>query len=607
MGLGELYEHQELALRKLKNGKILYGDVGTGKSRVAATYYLRNEAPKDVYVITTAKKRDDFDWHDEFYQLGIGPRTGPSLPPNHGAVAGRVHHSAGSNRSRGKARSGDVASDELSAHADVQPGGGVDAGHRGTDASGNLVRVALGKVGERSDYRRAQDAGGPADLGNRGSSPDLDTKSLGSDYNPHNQQSDDHSELQVRSADVEGGDRASFDRAGSYPYVLTVDSWNNIGKYADVAGAFFIFDEQRLVGAGDWTRKFLRIAKRNTWILLSATPGDTWMDYVPVFIANGFYKNRTEFKREHVVYNTFTKFPKVDRYINVGRLARQRASLLVEMPYVRHTRRRRVEVNLPYDKETLDLVLKKRWHVYEERPLRDVGEMFLVARKVVNSDPSRLEMVKELWSQHPRLIIFYNFNFELEALRSLSSIDAQTTKSAGISTKTSQRHTNSHARVVEKESSMDLISLSLSPSTPSSGATKTGTSLASRKNKTGLKTTSPGLIVDTKNDSIAIGEWNGHKHQPVPTTDRWLYLVQYSAGSEGWNCITTDAMIKYSQTYSYKQHYQAEGRNDRLNTPFSELWYYEFRSLSFIDQAIFRSLLAKEDFNSSKYRRLFER
>lgn len=456
-----LKPHQLEALSKLSNGKILWGGVGTGKSCVAAAYYMDRERPRDVYVITTAKKRDSFDWQEEFYRVGVGPRTGP---------------------------------DPL--HRDLAP---------------------------------AQ-----------------------------------------REEDLHGGSQeiSGLGRAGVYPYVLTVDSWNNIAKYADVAGAFFIFDEQRLVGSGDWTRKFLRIAKHNRWILLSGTPGDTWMDYIPVFVANNFYKNRTAFKREHVVYNTFTKFPKVDRYINVGRLVRHRSQLLVEMPYVRHTRRRHVEVPLRYDKEALETVLKKRWHVYEERPLRDVGEMCAVSRKVVNSDPSRLEMVCELWKNHPKLIIFYNFNYELESLRSL------------------REYYN-----IGTNNSLEL---------PTSKASTTTVPKQRSGSKNGT------LLSTSSTPSLGMSEWNGHKHQPIPTTDRWLYLVQYTAGAEGWNCIETNATIFYSRNYSYKIWEQAQGRTDRLNTPFDELWYYDFMTDSWIDKAIGRSLKAKESFNEAKYSGLFK-
>lgn len=300
--------------------------------------------------------------------------------------------------------------------------------------------------------------------------------------------------------------------------VLTVESWNNIDKLAEVSGAFFVFDEQRLVGSGAWTKSFLKIAKKNSWLLLSATPGDTWLDYIPVFIANGFYKNRTEFKREHVIYNTYSKFPKVDRYVNVGRLVRLRNSILVDMPYERHTTRHLEIVPVEYDVEIYDKVRKDRWHVYEGRPLRDVAELFLVMRKVVNSSSSRLAALTSLMSRHPKLVVFYNFDFELESLRSLAS----------------------------------------------------------------LRT---------------LAEWNGHKHEKIPETDEWVYLVQYTAGSEGWNCIETNAIVFYSLTYSYKMFEQAHGRIDRFDTPFVDLYYYVLRSQSPLDLSIWRALRAKKNFN----------
>jgi len=343
------------------------------------------------------------------------------------------------------------------------------------------------------------------------------------------------------------------------------------------------------------------------------------MDYIPVFVANGFYKNRTAFKREHVVYNTFTKFPKVDRYISQGKLLRLRKGLLVEMPFQKHTMRHSVETPLAYDKVVLEKVLKDRWHVYEERPLRDVGEMFSVARKVVNSDPSRLEMVKDLWKKHPKLIIFYNFNYELEALRGL--IDTSSSMRTG---------TNSF-----EKSSLTKGGLPSPSEKPSLAKTRTGHSwrLESEKTNSGetakarrdewttstgtstercSKTSPTGTCLNTQTSgetgngqSMALAEWNGHKHQPIPSTDRWLYLVQYTAGAEGWNCIETDAMIMYSLNYSWKVSEQAEGRIDRLNTPFRDLWYYKFTSDSWIDQAIERSLRAKETFNEAKYVGLF--
>lgn len=430
-----LRPHQRIALSEMSNGKILKGGVGTGKSRVAISYYLKNEAPKDVYVLTTAKKRNDGDWQQAFYEVGIGPRSGP-----------------------------------------VGPGiPGIDPGKRD---EGDLGGSPSGSGMLRSEGLSARLAGGP----NR----------------------------------------------GTYPWVVTVDSWNNIAKYADVAGAFFIFDEQRLVGSGEWSRKFLRIAKRNTWILLTATPGDNWMDYIPVFVANGFYKNRSEFKRRHVVYNTFTKFPKVDRYIEQGRLLRLRREITVEMHFEKKTKPHFISVMCEYDRDKLDAVLTKRWHVYEDRPIRDIAELFSVARKVVNTDPSRLRKTLEVLEKHPRLIVFYNFNYELELLRHVSK-------------------------------------------------------------------------------SLPMAEWNGHRHQAVPTAASWLYLVQYTAGAEGWECITTNAELMYSKNYSYRITKQAEGRVDRLNTSFTDLYYYGLTSDSWIDNAISRSLRNKEDFNERQYRKLMDR
>lgn len=325
--------------------------------------------------------------------------------------------------------------------------------------------------------------------------------------------------------------------------VLTVDSWNNLDKYLEVKDAFFIFDEQRVVGAGSWVKAFIKIAQSNRWILLSATPGDTWIDYIPVFLANGFYKNRTEFFREHVVFSRYAKFPKVERYVNVNKLVKLRNQILVEMPYLRHTTRITKNIKVDYDQELFQKVLVKRWHVYENRPLRDVAELFLVMRKVAFSDSSRLRAVKSLMETHPRLIVFYNYDFELDSLRTLTSP-------------------------------------SLSPGSDSGS--------------------SPGND-GTSETTVSLAEWNGHKHQPIPTGDRWIYLVQYQAGSEGWNCISTDAMVFYSLTYSYKNWHQAHGRIDRLNTPFSTLRYYVLMSDSLIDKAIMKSLMSKKNFNERRF------
>ena len=318
---------------------------------------------------------------------------------------------------------------------------------------------------------------------------------------------------------------------------FAVDSWNNIGKYVDVEDALFIFDEQRLVGTGAWVHSFYKIAKFNRWILLTATPGDSWMDYVPVFIANGFYKNITEFRQEHVIYSRYSKFPKVDRYINPGLLQRRRKLVLVDMPMERHTTRHIRMEEVDYDHVEFDRVWKNRWHVFEDRPLIDAGEMFRVGRKVVARDPSRVAKVGELLKKHRKLIVFYNFDYELEDLRKLA------------------------------DECWDL------------------------------ETHFPG-------ESFSIAEWNGHNHQEVPDTDSWVYLVQYTAGAEGWNCITTDAMVFYSLTYSYKQFEQAQGRIDRMNTPYTDLFYYILTTKSMVDKAVWRSLQGKKDFNVRRFKAL---
>lgn len=377
----QLMPHQKEAVTNLKNGSILWGGVGSGKTMTALAYYIASEAPKDVVVITTAKKRDSLDWEEEALMFGIG--TEPGLT------------------------------------------------HQG---------------------------------------------------------------------------------------VLTVDSWNNIGKYIERAGCFFIFDEQRLVGTGTWVKHFIKISQKNRWILLSATPGDTWLDYAPVFIANGFYKNITDFKRKHVLYEPWSKFPKVKGYLNETKLELLRNEILVEMAFVRHTERMVNRIYLDYDQVKFDRVVKDRWNPYEDKPVRDVSELFRLMRRISNEDPSRVEFIRKLLTCHDRLIIFYNFNYELELLRELK-------------------------------------------------------------------------------DRTDVFEWNGHRKDPVPEGDKWVYLVQYVAGAEGWNCVSTDAMVLYSMTYSYKNFMQALGRIDRLNTPYTTLYYYLLTSYSAIDSAVLKSLTLKKSFN----------
>lgn len=406
----ELYDYQKKAVSQMKNGCILCGGVGSGKSRTALAYYFfqeggellgnvagdnylpMNDPPKDLYIITTARKRDTLEWE------------------------------------------------------------------------GELSPFLLSTKPEHNFY--------------------------------HNK--------------------------------VVVDSWNNVKKYADTADAFFIFDEQRVVGSGAWVKSFLKIAKHNQWILLSATPGDTWQDYIPVFIANGFYRNRTEFIREHIVYSRFSKFPKVDRYLNVGRLIRQRNDILVNMDFKRTTVSHHEDVFVKYNIEKYKDVGRTRWNPYKDEPIVNAGELCYVWRKIVNTDQSRQVALLEIIEKHPRAIIFYNFDYELELLKELFIPHADTM-------------------------------------------------------------------------FFEIAEWNGHCHQPVPECESWVYLVQYNAGAEGWNCIKTDTIIFYSQNYSYKIMQQSAGRIDRLNTPYKDLYYYHLKTCSGIDLAISRALRDKKDFNESHY------
>lgn len=400
----DLYDYQQYAIQKMKNGRILCGGVGSGKSRTALAYYFfknggellgddylpMGDPPQDLYIITTARKRDTKEWEGELSPFLLSPRKDTSLYSNR----------------------------------------------------------------------------------------------------------------------------------------VVIDSWNNIGKYTDVENAFFIFDEQRVVGSGAWVKSFLKITKSNEWILLSATPGDKWEDYIPVFVANGFYKNRTEFIREHIVYSPRVKFPKVDRYLNTGRLVRLRNKILVNMDFKRETVSHRIDILCDYDGVRYKDILKRRWNIWENRPLSGGSELCMALRKIVNSDVTRGDAVLDILKEKPRAIIFYNFDYELDILKAL-----------------------------------------LYPN---------GTETA---------------------------EWNGHKHQPIPDCDKWVYLVQYTAGCEGWNCIKTDTIIFYSLSYSYRTMEQAKGRIDRLNTPYTDLYYYYLRSNASIDIAINACLKRKKDFNIGAFER----
>ena len=396
-----LFDHQADAVSRMRNGCILCGGVGSGKSRTALAYYYKEQGgilgtknyvkmknPKDLYIITTAQKRDKKEWEGEF---------GPFL---------------------------------------------------------------------------------------------ITTNKEVSLYN-HN---------------------------------VRVDSWNNIQKYKAVRGAFFIFDEQRVVGTGEWVKSFLKIAENNDWILLSATPGDTWQDYRPVFIANGFYKNKTEFDREHIVWNPYTKFRQVERYYNTGRLIRLRERILVDMDFDRKTVPHHEDLYVQYDISKYKDVGRFRWNPYKDEPILNASELCYVWRRIVNSDESRQRALLELYEKHPKMIVFYNFDYELDILKGLYY-----------------------------------------------------------------------------GENVDIAEWNGHKHQPIPDSDRWVYLVQYTAGAEGWNCIRTDTIVFYSQNYSYKVMQQSAGRIDRLNTPYTDLYYYHLKSRSGIDLAISRALKEKKNFNETRY------
>lgn len=313
---------------------------------------------------------------------------------------------------------------------------------------------------------------------------------------------------------------------GPYHNKVIVDSWNNIKKYVDIKNAFFIFDEQRVVGKGVWVKSFLKIAKSNEWILLSATPGDTWEDYIPVFIANGFYRNRTEFYDEHVIWKAFRNFHQIDGYRNTGRLIRLRRNILVDISMVRETVPHHEDVEVSYDICAYKDVLRNRWNPFTDEPIETASEFCYILRRVINSSESRQLAVMEIFEKHPRIIIFYNYDYELEILRNLYF-----------------------------------------------------------------------------GKDVEVAEWNGHKHQPVPDCDSWVYLVQYNAGAEGWNCVKTDTIIFYSQNYSYKIMVQSSGRIDRMNTTYIDLYYYHLKSKSGIDLAINKALTKKKKFNEESFAR----
>ena len=396
-----LFDYQLDAVSRMRNGCILCGGVGSGKSRTSLAYYYKEQGgvlgtknyvrmknPKDLYIITTARKRDTLEWEGElsYFLLSTNPKV------------------------------------------------------------------------------------------------------------------------------------------NGYKNRVIVDSWNNVQKYKNVTDSFFIFDEQRVVGSGVWVKSFLKITKSNDWILLSATPGDTWQDYIPVFIANGFYRNRTEFCNEHIVYSRFSKFPKIDRYINTGRLIRLRDRILVDMDFKRETVAHHEDIIVQYDISKYKETMRNRWDPYNNEPITNASGLCYILRKIVNSDESRQIALMDILESRPRVIVFYNFDYELDILKGLHY-----------------------------------------------------------------------------GKDVQIAEWNGHSHQPIPTSKSWVYLVQYTAGCEGWNCIKTDTIVFYSQNYSYKVMAQAAGRIDRLNTPYTDLYYYHLKSRSGIDLAISKALKDKKKFNETRW------
>ena len=397
----KLYEHQKQALVRMKTGCILNGGTGSGKSITALAYYFTKEGgsldpykmmklhPRDLYIITTARKRDTLEWEQELCPFILS-----------------------------------------------------------TDPKKNTL------------YRNK----------------------------------------------------------------VVVDSWNNITKYKDVKDSFFIFDEDRVTGNGVWVKTFLILAKHNDWIILSATPGDKYEDYIPVFLANGFYKNKSEFSREHLVYSRFTKFPKVEKYLNTRRLDRLRDSILIDMDFDRHTVQHHEDVYVKYDISKYKEAIKNRWDPYKNSPIEQAAGLCYVLRRIVNEDASRQVALLELFENHPRMIVFYNFDYELDILKSIYY-----------------------------------------------------------------------------GEEVEISEWNGHKHQSIPDSNKWVYLVQYTAGAEGWNCIKTDTIVFFSQNYSYKIVQQSTGRIDRLNTPYTDLYYYHLKSRSPIDIAIGKALKNKKKFNERRF------
>lgn len=306
---------------------------------------------------------------------------------------------------------------------------------------------------------------------------------------------------------------------------ITVDSWNNITKYSSVnTKSFFIFDEQRAIGSGKWANTFVKIARKHPWILATGTPGDGWMDYVPVFLANNFFKYRTEFYDEHVEFDRYAKFPLIKKFHNESKLNSLRDKILIKMDFERETTRDRIYVDTDYDEEVYNKIMNTRWDPVKQVPISTPAQFASVLRRTVATYFDREFHARWIMQATPRIIVFYNFNYERDILISI-------------------------ANKLEKY----------------------------------------------------WAEYNGHHHDPIPTTDEWIYLVNYRAGAEGWNCITTDTILFYSPNYSYKAMEQSEGRIDRMNTEYKVLRYYYLRSNSSIDKKIFKTIKERKEFNESAW------
>lgn len=303
-----------------------------------------------------------------------------------------------------------------------------------------------------------------------------------------------------------------------------VDSWNNIEKYTDVKDAFFIFDEQRAIGYGKWGMAFIHIARKNNWIMLTATPGDVWMDWMCIFIANNFYRNKTDFVDQHVEYNPYSKFPQIRRYHKTDKLERFRKYLAVPMQDFRTTKLNRKYINADFDKDLYKSVVKNRFNPYTEEPIMNASEFTQVLRRIVNTSERRRIHAKQEIMTRDKVIVFYNYTYELDIL---------------------------------KEICQEL--------------------------------------------DRAYYQWNGQKHEAIPDAETWVYLVQYTAGAEGWNCITTDTILFYSLNYSYRIMEQSEGRINRVNTSFENLYYVYLKSPASIDDAIERSIRSKKKFNERNW------